>query len=219
MSSDKSMVVPALAAVLLTMCASISCAQEVTQVTTETVTTTTTLPAADKQVMDPEMMAKMKAFSTPNENHRVLDQFVGSWDNTVKMWMGPDSGPQVSQGTSETRWILDGHFIEQDFKGEHMGQPFTGRWTIGYDNLKKEYVSVWVDSMSTGINSSSGTYDPATKTFTEQGSFSCPIENGPLAYRSKTRILDEDTYVHEMYMADKTGKDFKAMEITYNRKK
>ena len=73
--------------------------------------------------------------------------------------------------------------------------------------------------MATGIMISSATYDAATQTFSEKGSFSCPIVNGPMSFRTITRIIDENTHTYEMYMNDKDGEEFKSMEITYQRKK
>jgi hypothetical protein len=169
--------------------------------------------------MDEEMMARMKDFSTPNENHRVLDYFVGDWDYTLTMWMAPDVPPEKSSGWSQAKWIMDGHFLEQTFEGEAMGAPFTGRMTLGFDNLKKEYVSTWVDNMSTGIMTSTATYDPAAKTFMEQGSHSCPIDNGTRHFRAVTRIIDENTYSYETFTTAPDGKEYKGMEIIYNKKR
>lgn len=32
-----------------------------------------------------------------------------------------------------------------------MGQPFTGIGMHGYENLTKKYVTMWIDSIGTGI--------------------------------------------------------------------
>ena len=169
--------------------------------------------------MDEAMMAKMKEYSTPNENHKVLDHFVGSWEYSLKWWKASDAPAEESTGTNEVKWIMDGRFIEQTTIGSIMNQPFEGRGIMGFDNLKKEYTSIWLDNMATGIMISSATYDAATQTFSEKGSFSCPIVNGPMSFRTITRIIDENTHTYEMYMNDKDGEEFKSMEITYQRKK
>ena len=169
--------------------------------------------------MDEAMMAKMKEYSTPNENHKVLDQFVGCWTYSSKWWMSSDAKVEESIGSSEVKWILDGRFVEQTVTGTSMNQPFEGRGITGFDNLKKEYTAVWLDNMATGMMISSGKYDAATKTFSEQGSFSCPLVNGPRAYRTVMKIVDDNTHIYEMYTNDKDGKEFKSMEITYTRKK
>ena len=44
--------------------------------------------------------------------------------------------------------------------------PFEGMGIVGYDNLLKKFVSVWIDNMGTGLMPGTGTYDAATKTYT-----------------------------------------------------
>ena len=156
-----------------------------------------------------EMKAKMKAYSTPGENHRALDALVGNWDADVKMWQDPAAQPEVSKGTNEARWILDGRFLEQRFTGQFMGEPFEGTGLIGYDNIKQQYQSVWIDSMGTGMMKAEGTYDPAMKTLTETGSHSCPITpGGERTFRSVTKFVDPNTIQLEFYGPGPDGKEF-----------
>ncbi len=164
------------------------------------------------------MMEKWKEFATPNENHKVLDILVGNWEQTVKWWMSPDAKPESSTGTSEIKWIMGGRFIESTVEGTSMGQPFEGMGLTGYNNEKKQYQSIWIDNMGTGIMTGSGNYDPNTKTLTEQGTFSCPAE-GQKSYRGVTKIINKDKFTYEMYMAGLDGNEFRAMEIVYARKK
>jgi hypothetical protein len=164
------------------------------------------------------MMEKWKEFSTPNENHKVLDTLVGDWDYMIKSWMSPDAKPEESKGTSGIKSIMGGRFIEQAVEGTSMGQPFEGMGIMGYDNEKKQYQSVWIDNMGTGIMTGSGNYDPNTKTLTDQGKFSCPAE-GEKSYRAVLKMIDNDNFTYEWYMAGPDGKEFRAMEIVYTRKK
>jgi hypothetical protein len=75
-----------------------------------------------------------------------------------------------------------------------------------------------MDNMGTGIMTGSGNYDPNTKTLTDQGTFSCPAE-GQKSYRGVTKIIDKDNFTYEWYMTGPDGKEFRAMEIVYTRKK
>jgi len=45
-----------------------------------------------------------------------------------------------------------------------------------------------------------------------------PVQ-GATEWRSVTRLVDDDTYVVEMYSTDKSGKENKVMEGTYTRKR
>ncbi|MBL8013905.1 MAG: DUF1579 family protein, partial [Candidatus Omnitrophica bacterium] len=105
------------------------------------------------------MHQKMMAYSTTNEHHAFLKTLEGRWTAQVSFWMDPSGAPEVSQGTSDAKVIMNGRFLEQTFNGTTMGQPFEGRSILGYDNLKKEYVNVWFDNMATGMVTSQGQYD------------------------------------------------------------
>ena len=172
---------------------------------------------ATDQNQDSEM-EKWKEYAAPNENHKVLDAFAGNWDYTVKWWSSPNSEPEISKGTSEVKWIMGGRFLEQTAQGTSMGQPFEGMGITGYDNAKKEYVSMWIDNMGTGLMTSSGKYEPSTKTFEEKGTFTQP-EMDETTFRGVTKIINDDKFVYEMYTKDKDWKEYKALEIIYTRKK
>jgi hypothetical protein len=163
-------------------------------------------------------MEKWKGYATPNENHKVLDAFVGNWDYTVKWWSSPKSEPEIWKGTSDIKWIMGRRFLEQISTGESMGQPFEGMGITGYDNAKKKYVSMWIDNTGTGIMTSEGNYDASTKTFVEKGTFTQP-KLGKTPFKSVTKIISDDNFVYELYTKDKDWKEYKVLEINYVRRK
>lgn len=168
--------------------------------------------------LSPEKMAEMEKFSTPGEGHRKLDPLAGKFKAKTTWKMNAGAPAQISEGTTETKWILDGRFIQQTFKGEMMGKPFEGINIIGYDNFTKQYNSIWIDSMATGMVKATAEYDDASKTFREKGSFSCPVTGKKNeSYKATTQMIDADHYTYEMWHEDENGKEFKAMEIQYER--
>ncbi len=174
--------------------------------------------SAEEKAKQDEMMAKWMEYATPNENHKALEQLVGNWDTSMKAWMPGKETAEESTGTSSVQWILGGRFIQQTFTGTHMGQPFEGIGITGYDNQKKKYQSTWIDNMGTGMMTATLNYDVATKTFAEEGSFSCPMKGGDLNYRAAIKIIDETHYSYEMFTTDEEGKESKMMEIQYTKK-
>ncbi len=174
--------------------------------------------SAEEKAKQDEMMAKWMAYATPNEHHKVLEQLVGNWETKMKAWMPGKETAEESTGTSSVQWILGGRFIEQKFTGMHMGQPFEGMGITGYDNQKKKYQSIWLDNMGTGLMTSSLNYDEATKTFTEEGSFSCPMKDGEMKFRASIKIIDENSHTYEMFTTDEAGQESKMMEILYTKK-
>ncbi len=177
--------------------------------------------SCEAKKMTPEqeaMMAKCMEAGKPGAGHQVLAGMVGTWNHTIKGWMEPGGEPCVSAGTSEIRWILGGRFIEQRVTGKcPMGQPFEGLGIVGFDNVTQEYQGIWTDSMSTAMMTGTGTYDAATKTITDRGTFSCPMMGKKCAYRSTTRFVDKDHFTFEFFCAGPDGKEFRMMEIQYVR--
>ena len=164
-----------------------------------------------------EMMKKMEAACTPGPAHKALDALVGNWKAEVKCWMDPGGAPQVSQGTAKTSWTLNGHFLEEEFHGEMMGKPFTGRKLMGYDNTKQTFSTVWVSDMQTSMFTSEGKGEKGNKVITLEGNTSCPASGRKdIPMKTVFRVISRDKYVFEMFDGSK-GKNAKTMEMTYTR--
>jgi hypothetical protein len=113
---------------------------------------------------------------------------------------------------------VGGFFLVSEFKGEFGGQKFFGRGIDGYDLAKKKFVSVWVDSMVSGMIITEGTYDKEKKTMTMTGEG--PGQEGkPTKYKMVTDHKEKDFKRYTIYTQDKDGKDESMMVITYKRKK
>jgi len=177
-----------------------------------------TAPAAGK--MDEKAMMEMMAkYSTPGAEHKKLESFVGSWDTTVKMWMDPNAPAQESKGKAENKMALGGRFLEQNYEGTFMNQPFTGMGYTGYDLYKKQYVGAWMDSMGTTIMSSTGTADPSGKTMTFTGTMDDYMTGKKANFKEVITVVDDDHHTFEMWWPAPDGKMFKTMEINYTRRK
>lgn len=101
---------------------------------------------------------------------------------------------------------------------EWAGQPFEGMGSIGYDNLRQEYVSIWMDNMSTGMMQMTGTFDSASPTLKTTGQLSCPLSGDKNRWvRSEAKIIDRNENIYTSYFRDADGTEFKAMEIIYKR--
>jgi hypothetical protein len=173
-----------------------------------------------------EMMKQMMDMSKLNENHKLLSEMDGNWNYTIKMWMNPDPNakPQESKGTASRKSIMGGRYVMMDVSGKMQmpGQDgkmkdvqFRGMAVEGYDNVKKKFVSSWIDNMGTGIQYSEGTYDPASKTFT----FTSEIEMMPgmkTPIREVLKVTDKDHMMLEWY-ENRGGQEKKTMEIAYTR--
>ena len=171
---------------------------------------------ADKQ-MDPAAMQAWMTAMTPGEHHEHIKKLAGNFDYTMKMWEDPSAPPVESSGKRTSKFLLGGRYLEETYTGSFMGMPFEGIGTMGYDNVGKQYVSTWIDNMSTGIMTSHGQCSTAGWEMT--GESLDPMTGKPVTMKSKTSMPDADTIVMEMWVPGANGKDFKTMEMTCKRTK
>ncbi|MBV9656767.1 MAG: DUF1579 domain-containing protein [Verrucomicrobia bacterium] len=182
---------------------------------------------AKVELSEAEMMAKMLELAKPNENHQLLAGLVGNWSFVTKMWMAPGAPPSESQGTAVRKPLMDGRYFLAEFSGK-MEMPgadgkmhpveFKGMSVDGYDNVKKKFVSSWIDNMGTSIVLSEGTYDPATKTIT----YTADMEIVPgmkTKVREVVKIVDHDHHTFEEFETRGDGQEAKMLEINYVRQK
>lgn len=165
-------------------------------------------------------MAALMAAGSPNEHHKALEPLVGKWTYAMQWWMAPNAAPEAMTGTSENSFTMGGRFLKQKVKGDPIPDhpAFEGLSFIGYDNLRKEYRSIWLDNMSTSMAQGTGQYDAATKTLMLQGDFSCPMTGETHRwYRDALTLVDADHSTYVSYSKTPEGKEYKAMEIRYTR--
>jgi hypothetical protein len=171
--------------------------------------------AAQFQFDEAAMMEAMMESGATGPAHEWLGQFIGEWKSTITIHMG--DAPMVSQGTTTWEWLIPGRFIIDRMESEMMGMPMTGVGITGFDNLKRQYTGVWMDSMSTGIMPLQGSLDPTGKVLTMVGDMDEPTtgEMGkPVLF--VTTIVDEN---HIRFDAREIiyGEAFTVFSIEYER--
>jgi hypothetical protein len=141
-----------------------------------------------------------------------LKNLVGTWEASVKF------GGGESKGTMTYKMELGGLWLVGVFEGEFGGQKFEGKGLDTFDNGKKKYVSIWVDSMTTTPMITEGTYDKDSKVMTMTGE--SPGQDGkPAKVKTVATFKDKDHIEFVMYMGGKEGKGEEMMTINYTRKK
>jgi hypothetical protein len=172
-------------------------------------------PTAEQQAM---MQAWQKA-ATPGPNHQLLASLTGQWAFSTKMWMEPGAPPESSTGTAVYTPLMDGRYIQGEYKGTFGGMAFQGLGLTGYDNVAQHFTATWADNMGTSIMLMTGHYDPATKTFTYLGDMDDMMKPGvKVKVRQNVKILSDDSHVMDWYET-RGGKEVKTMEIAYTRQK
>lgn len=188
-------------------------------VTTQVVSDDKTPPKG--QEMSPEMLKMMEACAkaaTPGPQHKQLASLAGAWDVKTKFSMDPSAPPEESTGVTKAKTVLGGRWVVEEFEGQMPQGPFSGMGISGYDNVKKKYVSFWMDTMGTGAMVSEGTADTTGKVITFTGTYEDPMTAKPKTCRSVTRFVSESKHTFEMFDTGPDGKEFKCLDIVYTRK-
>lgn len=174
--------------------------------------------AQDQGGMDAEMAAMMAA-AQPNEHHHGLEWAVGTWKASSKFYDAktPGAPPMETVGEATNTMIMGGRFMTTEFSGDFMGMPFEGLGIEGYDNITKQHVSTWVDSMGTMILQSKGTCSDGDKVRTLQSDFIDPATGKPTSVKLVTTFESDNKHVFEMFTLLPDGEEFKVMQIVYSK--
>jgi hypothetical protein len=147
--------------------------------------------------------------------HKMMLERAGTWDAKGQMWMGAPE-PTAFTGVETNRMLGEFHVLSK-FESQMMGSPFEGHGILSWDPNKKKFVSVWVDTMEPSPAVLEGTYDAKAKTFTFTGE---TMMNGQRTkMREVVTVKDADHATFEMFTTGPDGKEGKAMQIDYTRRK
>ena len=174
-------------------------------------------PAGMPDMNDPAMQAMMKA-GTPGPQHQHLAQLAGDWTFTTTFWMAPGAPPQSSTGTMHAETMMGGRYLSQVWKADMMGMPFEGHATEGYDNVAKHWFGTWMDNMSTGMMTSTGSCNEAMDSCTYNGEAWDPMSGQKTTSRSVITWTGADSFKNEAWGPGPDGKEMKMMEIVAKRK-
>jgi hypothetical protein len=162
------------------------------------------------------MMAAFEKAATPGPEHAWLASTAGSWTFQGTSWMGP-GGPETRfAGSEERTMLLGGRVMMSKVTATIDNMPFEGMGLNGFDNVTKKFWGSWSDNMSTGPMTVRGTCAAGKCEY--ESVASDPTTGGT----ATGRMVSEQMADHEhvvMYAKGPDGKEFKAMEFHYTRKK
>lgn len=157
--------------------------------------------------------------SKPGPEHKVLGALVGNWQATSKMWVDGSNKPIVAKGKAKNTLTLGGRFLNQEYSAVVGKEKFRGQGNLGFDRVSDQYVSTWADTMSTGIMSSTGSFNSKTKSLTMNGATIHPVTKQTKNFEEVTRLAGKNKYTFEMYERNADGSRKKVLEIDYKRVK
>jgi len=143
----------------------------------------TPTPAAATDVA--AMMAAMDEFTGPKEQHKILNDLVGTWNCAA----GVDGAPEWMRGTGpgEAKWVLGGRFVEMRSKVTSTAGNFVESITFyGFDVNRQKYSVLGMDTLGTYWVEAYGDYNAATKTLELKGSLNAADPTGAMKTMSFT---------------------------------
>lgn len=170
-------------------------------------------PAALAQPED-DMMAAYMAASAPDEHHERLAQFAGNRTFRMTHWPAPDAPPQTAEGRVTAEMIMGGRFLVAHYTSDMGGFMFEGRGLTAYDRTEGEYVSTWIDNLSTTVMVSRGQEIDGGMEMT--ANMVDPVTGAHQIHRSVERLLPDGGYRMDYYLREGDGEERKTMEIVYS---
>jgi hypothetical protein len=153
----------------------------------------------------------------PGPVHKQMEPLAGSWDVEVKFIL--DGKEHTGKAKCEAKWILDGRFLQQEYKSNFMGKPFTVLQHLGYDNQKRKTIEIMMDSMGTGVIHNEGSISKDGKVITNEGESHDPATGKNTKLRTVYTIADKDQFTLEWFKSGADGKDEKVVSMTHTRRK
>lgn len=162
--------------------------------------------------------------SKTGENHKLLYTLAGNWNFTGKHFLPDPNKPLQFKGTAVRKPIMDGRYFMVETTGEKINMPWSDGKPVnytdivieGYDNKKQKFVDAMIANHKlTGIDTSEGVYDAATKTIVYEGE--TETEPGKMQkLRSRLKIHSKDSYVLEIYLVNGSQEVLRT-ELRYTR--
>jgi hypothetical protein len=169
----------------------------------------------EEEAPDAEAMkAAFEALAKPGPQHEQLMAFAGTWSIQGKDWF--TGKEQAFTSTAKFTKLLGGRYVREEISGKMSdGSAFEGVGHHGFDNATQKFVGSWIDNMGTGIMTSTGTYDAATKTYTYDMTSSGP-GGMEMKFRATLQVKSDKEHVFTMHTDMGKGEQ-KVMEMTYTR--
>ena len=142
-----------------------------------------------------QMMKKGEMYAAPGAPHALIDTLTGNWKTTtVVMGMEPEIG------FSKNTMLLDGRFLEMNYKGLFVGLELKGKVILGYDNYKHKFTAVFIDNLNTSLRTAEGVLDHSGTVLSLWGTMDewlTDEHDKPVMYRYN--IIDPDHFDLEIH--------------------
>jgi hypothetical protein len=154
-----------------------------------------------------------QSFPKPGPEHEKFKKMEGTWDMVLTL-----PGNAKIKGTMTCKMECGGLWLTRDTESKFGKMTTQVKALDGYDPVKKKYVSVQFDSMSTMPMVLEGEMDEQTNTLTMTGE-ARNFDGSPEKVKSVRKFIDDDHHLAEVYRIYPSGKETKQLTIEYTRQK
>lgn len=169
-----------------------------------------------------DIQRRMAAAAQPGEEHALMATLAGEWDQVLRLTPAPGAAVMTMEGTASSKMILGGRFLQTESTLHLPGMEGGSLSLLGFDRRSEEFNTIGMDTEGTYWVTAKGTYDEDTRTITMSGEDYDPIFGHLQEYDFRTRFVDDDTYVSEIWFKDavhtRGGPPFMMIEITSTRR-
>lgn len=178
--------------------------------------TTTVVRSQDAETAEAHAMAA----AAPGPMHAHLARFEGEWNVSGAWRMEADAEWTPFEAVATSELVMGGRYLTESFSSDFMGMSFEGRATLGYDNLRGEYTSIWIDNMSTGtmIGTGSANEDGTLITLSGEHSDVMSGEAHKWFQLRYTSVSENENTFETLTKTTPEGEAWVSMKLNYTRK-
>jgi len=162
--------------------------------------------------------AAIEKAGAPTEQHKVLEVFVGEFDQNSEIRIGPGE-PVRAHAIAKGRRIMGGRFVQIDIVPA-PDEELKGERTLiyGYDPAARVYTLYNLETGSLVATTATGTYDAASKKFTFDGEQS--VGMGKAQVRWTLRLLGDEAIEQKITVKNARAADYdEVVTVRYTPKK
>jgi uncharacterized protein DUF1579 len=175
-----------------------------------------TAPPPRGKAQDP-VVEEMAKYTTPGPRHRELAALEGKWNSRTRVWESPGAKPLEFAGSAEYRMILGGRFLQLESRSLVNGIEDHGLGIYGYDAFKEKYSFYYIHDGETQALVGLGDRD-STGAVTFSVAMDMPVAGeSAKPIRTVLRTVSASRHVFEMHQRYIDDREWKVVEITYDR--
>lgn len=161
---------------------------------------------------------EMTRYLAPGPRHQELSALAGTWTTRTRVWESPDARPLEFPGSAEYRMILGGRFLQLESRSLVNGTENRGLGIYGYDASKEKYSFYFIHDGDTQALVGLGDRDSTGGVIT----FAVAMDMMVTGERAKPirtvlRRLSADRHLFEMFEKYLDDREWKVLEIAYDR--